>query len=77
MNDPVHSGGGVKMLVSAMSYDMGSVCTEVQGTAWIVDEVVLEVDVLAVVADTLAVDDERAVGDEEALVPDVDVESVL
>lgn len=79
MNDPVHPGGGVKTLVSAMSYDLLSLCTKVQGTAGIVDEVVLEIDMLVhvVVVETLALDDEGAVDDGAALVPDVDVESGL
>lgn len=79
MNDPVHSGGGVKTLVNAMSYDLVSVCTEVQSTVGMVDEVVLEIDVLVdvVVVETLALDDEGAMDDEAALVPDVDVKSGL
>lgn len=32
MNDPLHSGGGVKTVVSAISYDMGFVCTESEET---------------------------------------------
>lgn len=43
MNEPVHSGGGVNTVVSAMLYDLGSVCTDVQADAELVAEAELEV----------------------------------
>ena len=51
MNDPVHSGGGVKTVVRAMLYDLGFVWTDVQVKREVVEEVELEVVGLAVAED--------------------------
>lgn len=63
MNDPVHSGGGVNVVVSAMSYEAVSVCTEVQAIARVIDGVMLDAGALAaedwslvVMVDAFAVD---------------------
>jgi hypothetical protein len=67
----VHSGGGVNTVVTAMSYDFGSVCTEVQVIAGLIDGVTLgAVALVEVVVEVLA-----GVG-VEAFVPDEEVGSV-
>jgi hypothetical protein len=54
VSDPVHSGGGVNTVVNAVSYNFGSVCTDVQATARVVDGVTLRDVVSEVVVEVLA-----------------------
>jgi hypothetical protein len=66
VRDPVHSGGGVNVVVNAMSYAFGSVCTDVQATAGVVGGVTLGAVAWVVVVEVLAeFDVECVVSDED------------